>query len=185
MLAVAAALPHLLQGPIKTAIDEIVERRRLAGLSESLATRSAVWRLLHTTFDVVELTERTGADPVEAAGVYWTLFDRLELLWLWDAIGALPRSDRWQTQARNALRDDLLTAIAELTANVLVHPDRTRRRLAGVERALGAASLVAAHRDPAYRRLRHHQPVGGPPPAPQPRPHLRPPRLIRRDAEAR
>jgi glutamate dehydrogenase len=123
--AVAEALPNLLQGPIKTAIDEIVERRRQAGLSESLATRSAVWRLLHTTFDVVELTERTGADAVEAAGVYWELFDRLELLWLWDAIGALPRSDRWQTQARNALRDDLLTAIAELTANVLVHPGRS------------------------------------------------------------
>ena len=30
-------------------------------------------------------------------------------MWLWDGIGALPRSDRWQTQARGALRDDLLT----------------------------------------------------------------------------
>ena len=47
------------------------------------------------------------------------MFDRLDLMWLWDGIGALPRSDRWQTQARSALRDDLLTALAELTATVL------------------------------------------------------------------
>ena len=43
------------------------------------------------------------------------MFDRLDLMWLWDGIGALPRSDRWQTQARSAVRDDLLTALAELT----------------------------------------------------------------------
>jgi glutamate dehydrogenase len=123
--AVMVVLPDLLQGPIRTAADEVAERRRRAGVPDELARASAVWRLVHTTFDVVELTARTGADPIEAAGVYWALFDRLELLWLWDAIGALPRADRWQTQARNALRDDLLTAIADLTANVLVHHDRT------------------------------------------------------------
>ena len=47
--------------------------------------------------------------------MHWELFDRLDLTWLWDGIGALPRADRWQTQARSALRDDLLTALAELT----------------------------------------------------------------------
>ena len=29
------------------------------------------------------------------------VFDRLDLMWLWDGIGALPRADRWQTQARS------------------------------------------------------------------------------------
>ncbi len=59
-----------------------------------------MWRLLHTTFDVIELAERVGVSPQEACASYWALFDRLELMWLWDGIGALPRSDRWQTQAR-------------------------------------------------------------------------------------
>jgi glutamate dehydrogenase len=53
------------------------------------------------------------------ARVGWQMFDRLELLWLWDGIGALPRSDRWQTQARSALRDDLLTALSDLTRTVI------------------------------------------------------------------
>jgi glutamate dehydrogenase len=89
-----------------------------------LAERSAVWRLLHTTLDVIEIADRTGLAPVDVAKVYWAMFDRLDLLWLWDAIGNLPRSDRWQTQARGALRDDLLTALAELTDNVLASPER-------------------------------------------------------------
>ena len=44
-------------------------------------------------------------------------------MWLWDAVGALPRSDRWQTQARGALRDDLLTALALLTSKVMEADD--------------------------------------------------------------
>jgi glutamate dehydrogenase len=84
-----------------------------------------VWRLLHTTFDVIELAERVRVTPLEACTAYWSLFDRLELMWLWDGIGALPRSDRWQTQARGSLRDDLLSALAELTENVLESPEGT------------------------------------------------------------
>jgi glutamate dehydrogenase len=45
----------------------------------------------------------------------WELFAALDLMWLWEGIGSLPRSDRWQTQARSALRDDLLSTLAELT----------------------------------------------------------------------
>jgi glutamate dehydrogenase len=38
---------------------------------------------------------------------------------LWDAVGALPRNDRWQTQARSALRDDLMNALANLADDAL------------------------------------------------------------------
>ena len=62
--------------------------------------------------------------PLEASRLYWEVFDRLELMWLWDGIGALPRSDRWQTQARGALRDDLLAVLTRLTSSVLEHPER-------------------------------------------------------------
>ena len=51
----------------------------------------------------------------ELSAVQWELFDALDLMWLWEGIGSLPRSDRWQTQARSALRDDLLSTLAELT----------------------------------------------------------------------
>ena len=50
------------------------------------------------------------------------MFEAFDLLWLWEGIGALPRSDRWQTQARSALRDDLLSVLASLTRIVLRRP---------------------------------------------------------------
>ncbi|HSH10444.1 MAG TPA: NAD-glutamate dehydrogenase, partial [Ilumatobacter sp.] len=103
----APELEGCLHGPMKRAMQTLVKQRVKQGVPEDLATRSVVWRLLHTAFDVIELADRAAADPLAVATAYWELFDRLELLWLWDAIGALPRADRWQTQARGALRDDL------------------------------------------------------------------------------
>ncbi|HSH10670.1 MAG TPA: hypothetical protein VLA10_02710, partial [Ilumatobacter sp.] len=115
----APELQGCLHGPMKRAMQNLVKQRVKQGVPEDLAMRSVVWRLLHTAFDVIELADRAAADPLAVATAYWELFDRLELLWLWDAIGALPRADRWQTQARGALRDDLLTALALLTSNVI------------------------------------------------------------------
>jgi glutamate dehydrogenase len=119
--ALSHSLFDCLSGPILGAASGLVADRVAAGVPDGLATRSAAWRLLHTAFDVVDLADREGVEPMAAARAYWEVFDRLELLWLWDAVGALPRSDRWQTQARGALRDDLLTVLAELAANVLEH----------------------------------------------------------------
>jgi glutamate dehydrogenase len=89
--------------------------RLAAGVPESLAERAAAWPVLHTAFDIVDLSETTGRRVGELSSVQWELFDALDLMWLWEGIGSLPRSDRWQTQARSALRDDLLSALAELT----------------------------------------------------------------------
>jgi glutamate dehydrogenase len=90
-----------------------------AGVPPELARSSAVWKLIHTGFDLVEIAG-TLRVPIElVADTYWAVFDRLELMWLWDGIGALPRSDRWQTQARSALRDDLMAALSDLTATVV------------------------------------------------------------------
>ena len=98
-----ALAPHLgecLKGPMRRAVSTMVKQRVKQGVPPELAERSSVWRLLHALFDVIELADRDVADPLVAVAAYWDLFDRLELMWLWDAVGALPRSDRWQTQAR-------------------------------------------------------------------------------------
>ncbi len=119
VLAIAEELLDCLRGPIRGAAEQLSSERVEQGVPADLADRSAVWRLLHTTFDVVELADRLHVEPIVVLRAYWAVFDRLELLWLWDAIAALPRSDRWQTQSRSALRDDLLEALSELAGNVV------------------------------------------------------------------
>ncbi|WP_040495117.1 NAD-glutamate dehydrogenase [Ilumatobacter nonamiensis] len=102
--------------------DDIVELRQQhieQGVPPELAARASQWPWLHTGFDIVEVARPRACDVLEAARTYWAVFEALDLAWLWDGIGALPRSDRWQTQGRAALRDDLLAVLASLTGHVL------------------------------------------------------------------
>lgn len=116
---VSQGLRECLRGPMSTEWDELFEARRALKVPPELAAASANWRLLHTIYDMIELAERIDVSPLTACATYWEVFERLDLMWLWDAVGTLPRSDRWQTQARGALRDDLMTTLAELAASVL------------------------------------------------------------------
>ncbi|CAB4591866.1 MAG: hypothetical protein F2534_19555 [Actinobacteria bacterium] len=111
----AVAQDEVLTGRMRDLTFALEASRLASGVPEQLAQRSAMWPLLHTTFDVIEQAQRKHLDVMSVARTYWELFDALDVGWLWDAVGALPRSDRWQTQARNALRDDLLHALAELS----------------------------------------------------------------------
>jgi glutamate dehydrogenase len=109
---------HLL-GRIRDQMFGNEAARLAAGVPERLAQRSVLWPLMHTAFDVIDLAHRQHLAVSEAAAAYWEMFDALDLGWLWDAVGALPRNDRWQTQARSALRDDLMSALANLADDAL------------------------------------------------------------------
>ena len=106
-------------GRVSDDIESLRARRLAEGVPPALADRAAQWPWLHTGFDIVEISRRRQADISVVARTYWSVFDALDLGWLWDGVGALPRSDRWQTQGRAALRDDLLAVMAALTGHVL------------------------------------------------------------------
>jgi glutamate dehydrogenase len=115
----AAELRDCLAGPMRRAVDDLADRRVAQGVPTELAVRSSVWRLVHMLFDVVEAADRAAVPAIDVARSYWAVFDRLEVMWLWEAIAALPRVDRWQTQARSALRHELLGVLASLAENVV------------------------------------------------------------------
>jgi glutamate dehydrogenase len=145
--ALAPALLGALCGPMATSARAEIQSRRVVGVPVDLAERAAVWRVMHTAFDVIETAAGAGLEPMRVAQVYWEMFERLELMWLWDGIGALPRSDRWQSQARGALRDDLLAVLNRLTGSVLGHPQRAvndwmARNERSVGRALGLLTEI-------------------------------------------
>ena len=119
MAALARSLEPVLVGRMADLVRSVEASRLTAGVPEHLAERAGVWPLLHTGFDLIEVAEHHEMGPAAVAAVEWTMFDRLDLFWLWDGIGTLPRSDRWQTQARSAVSDDMLTAMSELTKTVI------------------------------------------------------------------
>jgi glutamate dehydrogenase len=114
-----AQLPSMLKGPFAASVSEQSMRWHAEGVPAELAVRASTWPLLHTSFDVVEVARGRGRSVPDAGHAYWAVVDRLELAWLWERIGSLPRLDRWQSNARGAMRDDLLAGLRNLTDEVL------------------------------------------------------------------
>ncbi len=114
-----ARLESVIRGRMREQMFAKEAGRLAARVPEQVAQRTVVWPMLHTGFDVIELSAMRGTDVAAVAAAYWAVFELLDVGWLWEAIGALPRADRWQTQARSALRDDLLVALADLADDAL------------------------------------------------------------------
>jgi glutamate dehydrogenase len=116
---VCAQLPKLLRGgdaqQLAGATTELVE----AGVPQALAARCATASAAYSALDIVEVAWDSGRAPVEVAECYFDLVDRLGIGALRDRITALPRTDRWETMARAAVREDLYSAQAALTFDVL------------------------------------------------------------------
>jgi glutamate dehydrogenase len=117
------SLDDVVSGRVAGDIASVRDARVEAGVPAELASQAARWPWLHTGFDVVEIAHTESRNVSDAATAYWATFDAFNLGWLWDGVGNLPRSDRWQEQARSALRDDLMTVLADLTRQVMRSAD--------------------------------------------------------------
>ena len=120
-----------------------------AGVPDDLAAPVAA---LPTAFSALSAVTTAPArptghlDPTLVARVHFALAQRLGLDRLMTRITALPREDRWSTMARAALRDDLHTAHARLTAQVVAAAGSGRGRRG--EPARAADELVAPGNGP-------------------------------------
>ncbi|HEX6933206.1 MAG TPA: NAD-glutamate dehydrogenase [Streptosporangiaceae bacterium] len=123
VLTVAGGLPKILAGLDMSSFDERREVFASRGFPDNLAERVAAMVPAYSAFDIVDIASSTGRPVEETAEVYFDLADRLQITRLRDRITALTRDDRWNTMARNALRDDLYTAHAALTRDVLTVTD--------------------------------------------------------------
>jgi glutamate dehydrogenase len=114
-----AELPKLLRGADAEWYQHIYDELTAAGVPDEPATRVAGFSSAFPTLDIVSVADRMGKEPLDVAEVYYDLADRLGVTQLMDRISDLPRTDRWQSMARAAIREDLYAAHAALTADVL------------------------------------------------------------------
>ncbi|MFC4049330.1 NAD-glutamate dehydrogenase [Actinomadura syzygii] len=113
-------LSKLLVGLDLSAFEQRRDGFAQRGVPDELAERCATFVPAFSTFDLVGIAHDTARPVEEVAEVYFDLADRLQLSRLRERIIALPRDDKWRSMARSALRDDLYTAHAALTRDVLV-----------------------------------------------------------------
>ncbi len=112
-------LPKLLRGADAEWYQKIYDELSAAGVPDDVATRVAGFSSAFPTLDIVSVADRMGKEPLEVAEVYYDLADRLSITQMMDRISDLPRTDRWKSMARAAIREDLYAAHAALTADVL------------------------------------------------------------------
>jgi glutamate dehydrogenase len=117
--AVREGLPGWLLGADAEAYADRAAELRAAGVPPELAAEVAAAPLLPAALDLAVVAERTGAPIALAGQVSQCLAERLGLVPLRELVTGLPRDRRWESMARAALRDDLATEQAALTADVL------------------------------------------------------------------
>jgi glutamate dehydrogenase len=149
--AVVAALPELLVGAVADAAADTAARFVDAGVSPELARTVAASDSALVALPAVALADEHHLDPVVVARLQFLLDDRLGLDRLRDSIAALPRSDRWQTEARAALRDDFYESQHALTASVVSETAASDAPEARVDAWLAGHDVAVAR----YRELVH------------------------------
>jgi glutamate dehydrogenase len=126
--------------------DHLVAR----GVPADMAGRVAVCPPAYMILGMVETAARDDRDPMEVARVHFEVGERLGLPLLVARILALPRNDRWQTMARAALRDDLHSVHAQLTAAELAGNPPPEDE---VDRAVRTLEEICAEEDSDLARL--------------------------------
>ncbi|MFL6009136.1 MAG: NAD-glutamate dehydrogenase domain-containing protein, partial [Rubrobacteraceae bacterium] len=112
-------LPEFMLDGDREGLERGTEQLVEANVPPELARRVALLNAMFSELDIVDIATGTDEPLDEVAAVYFTLGDRLKLHWLRGHVEALPRDNRWQALARAALRDDLYSQQAELTAEIL------------------------------------------------------------------
>ncbi|MFL5864319.1 MAG: NAD-glutamate dehydrogenase domain-containing protein, partial [Solirubrobacteraceae bacterium] len=155
----AAALPDVLRGHDREQFTERHADLEAGGVPAELAHRVASMPALLSVFDIVVDAGATGVGQAMVTDVYFAIGARLGLDWLRDRILELPRSDRWQSLARAALRDDLYRLHRSLTRETLLSVSATElgadarledwleRNAPAVERADAVLADVKASRE--------------------------------------
>jgi glutamate dehydrogenase len=102
----STTLPDCARGGERDRLAESAAEFSSRGVPPELAARIAALDLLPDALDIIELASARSEPTGRVAEVYVIIGDELRLDWLHDRIVELPRSDRWDALARNALRED-------------------------------------------------------------------------------
>jgi glutamate dehydrogenase len=150
----AVAMPGFARGAAREHLGAAALALTEQGVPADLAARVAALDLLPAALDITELAAVRTVDVEPVAELYAIAGDTLRLDWLRDRVVELPRADRWDALARNALREDVAAAHRAIVDAVLAtSPDATADagaafeawtagQPAQVERTLGIISDV-------------------------------------------
>jgi len=114
-----AILPACARGAERERLERATAELTARGVDGELAARVAALDLLPAAFDITEVADARTESIERVAETFAIVGDRLRLDWLRDRIVDLPRADRWDALARNALREDVAAEHRSVAESVL------------------------------------------------------------------
>lgn len=116
---IRSTVPQLLRGAELERYNKHAARLVDMGAPQALSQRVAGLLDEFSLLDIIEIADRANQDAAQVSRLYFALSERFEVDRLLHHITALPRDDRWSSNARSALRSDLYAALAGLTWRVV------------------------------------------------------------------
>jgi glutamate dehydrogenase len=137
-----------LRGDDKTIVEQEAAEFVAQGASENLAYMVATGLYRYSLLDIIDVADIEEQDPAEVADTYFALMERLGTDGLLTAVSELPRSDRWHSLARLAIRDDIYSSLRALCFDVLAvgEPDETGEEKIAEWEHLSASRVARAQR---------------------------------------
>ncbi len=89
------------------------------GLPEDVAVRASDLLESFGLLDISLVSEQVHEPLTTITDLYYTVFQRIDAAGLLLRITDLPRQSRWETLARASLRDDVYSAVADMTVSVM------------------------------------------------------------------
>jgi glutamate dehydrogenase len=116
-----------LRGDDKAIVEKEAAEFVRQGASDELGYMVAVGLYRYSLLDIIDVADIEDREPAEVADTYFALMDRLGTDGLLTAVSELPRTDRWHSLARLAIRDDVYSSLRSLCFDVLAvgEPDET------------------------------------------------------------
>jgi glutamate dehydrogenase len=119
LTALGPRVPELLLGQDLAFLRQRAAELAGSGVAESEALRTTSLLFDYALLDVTEVAAATGRPAEQVAATWFAVSDRYGFDRLLTAVSALSRTDRWETLARAALRDDLYALLREFTTAVV------------------------------------------------------------------
>ena len=116
---VLAALPELMTERHLAGYTAMREAFLAGGAAPELASMAAQARYGHMALPIVQTAQRAGRAVLDVARIMFAVAGGLGMDVLFDRVSELPTPGRWDLLAQAALRDDLQSLEAELTAAVV------------------------------------------------------------------
>jgi glutamate dehydrogenase len=108
-----------LRGVEHDRFEQGVNRFVELGAPTDLAERASSLLDVFALLDITEIADQAGENPEAVLDIYFALSQRYDVDRFLGQITVLNRSDRWTALARQALRSDLYTALAQFTLGVV------------------------------------------------------------------